>query len=337
MRIFVTGGTGLLGNTILRQLTAEGVSLLALVRGEPDPKVFAGIETKFVIADLNDIDSIDQAVRQCDGVIHSAGFIHLGWREREASMRVNRDGTANLVNACLKYQRKIVHVGTVNTLGLGSRDFIASETSPLDHAGGQVPCSYVDSKRAGVSEVQRGVAEGLEAVVVHPGFMLGPWDWKPSSGRMMVEVGKSWKPLSPSGGCSLCDARDVAAGTIAALRRDIPSGREFALAGHNLTYLELWRRMAAHMGTRGPWMKAGPLNLMAAGIAGDLWATAVSPWGGREPDLNSAAIRMSRQFHWYDSARACAELGYEIREAEESLADAARWLRGEWETDSIRR
>ena len=331
-RVFVTGGTGLLGNTILRQLTSQGVSLLALVRGEPDPEVFHGIDAEFVRADLADVGAIDDAVSRSDAVIHSAGLIHLGWRQRNASMLANRDGTANLVDACLKHHRKLVHVGTVNTLAVGSKASVADETTPLDHAGGQVPCSYVLSKRAGVSEVQRGVAAGLEAVIVHPGFMLGPWDWKPSSGRMMLEVAKSWKPLAPPGGCSLCDSRDVAAGTIEAMRRSVESGRQFVLAGHNLTYLELWRRMAEHMQARSPLMKAGPLQLLAAAAAGEVWAMAATRLGGREPDINSAAVRMSRQFHWYHSTRAQDELGYQIRDAESSLADAAKWLRGEWET-----
>ena len=329
MNIFVTGGTGLLGNTILRQLSAEGESLLSLVRGEPDSRVFAGIETDFVHGDLADVDAIEKAVQWADAVIHSAGLIHLGWRRREESYRVNRDGTATIVDACLKYQRKLVHVGAVNCLAVGSVDQIADEATPLDHAGGQVPCSYVDSKRAGLAEVRRGVGEGLDAIMVHPGFMLGPWDWKPSSGRMMVEVARSWKPLAPSGGCSLCDSRDVAAASIQSLRANLKSGREYILAGHNLMYLDLWQRMAEHMQARKPIMRAGPLQLMLASGAGDLWSGLASRFGGQESDINSAAVRMSRQIHWYDSSRAQAELGYQFRDADSTLSDAAAWLRGD--------
>ncbi len=333
MRIFVTGGTGLLGNTILRQLSSQGDALLSLVRGEPDRQVFNGIDTEFVQGDLSDTDRIQRAVAESDAVIHSAGLIHLGWGRRDESMQVNREGTATIVDACLKHRRKLVHVGTVNTLAVGSIDRPADETTPLDHAGGQVPCSYVDSKRAGIREVQRGVQAGLNAVIIHPGFMLGPWDWKPSSGRMMVEVAKSWKPIAPPGGCSLCDARDVAAATIQAVRAELQSGREYILAGHNLTYLDLWRRMAEHMRVRGPMVKAGPVQMMLAASVGQLWATIAVRRGATEPDINSAAVRMSRQFHWYDSERARRELGYQTRDPEATLHDAALWLRGQWKVD----
>ena len=90
MRVFVTGGTGLLGNTILRQLSDAGHSLIALVRGEPDATVFNGINTQFVTGDLSQAKVIDQAVADSDAVIHSAGLIHLGWHRRDESMKVNQ-------------------------------------------------------------------------------------------------------------------------------------------------------------------------------------------------------------------------------------------------------
>lgn len=321
MRVFVTGGTGLLGNTILRQLSDSGHELISLVRGEPDEKVFEGINTKFVKGDLSDSKIINEAVECSDAVIHSAGLIHIGWKRMEESMRVNRDGTGVIVDACLQFKRKLIHVGTVNTLAIGSIESPSNEDTPLDFAGGQIPCSYVISKRAGVDQVQRGVKQGLCAVIVHPGFMLGPWDWKPSSGRMMLEVGKSWKPIAPSGGCCVCDSRDVAAGTIAAMNADVENGREFILGGENWKYLDLWVEMAKRMGTRAPIMAAGPAQRWIGSVVGDLWSLVAG-----EGDLNSAGVKMSSQLHWHDSARAKAELGYTNRDVAESLDASAQWI-----------
>lgn len=330
MRIFVTGGTGLLGNTILRQLNDSQCELLSLVRGDPNDsvrsvsndQVFEGIETEFARGDLLDREVIDRAVSQSDAVIHSAGLIHVGWKRLEESMQVNRDGTKNIVDACLKYDRKLVHVGTVDTLAVGTHDRPADESTPLDNAGGKTPCSYVLSKRAGVDVVLSAVKQGLRAVIVHPGFMLGPWDWKPSSGRMMLEVGRSWKPIAPSGGCSLCDSRDVAAATIRAIEADVENGRQYILGGENMSYYDLWTEMARRMGTRGPIISIGPAQVWIAGVAGDLWSVVAS-----EGDLNSAGVKMSRLFHFYDSSRARAELRYENRPSTESLDASADWIR----------
>lgn len=340
MRVFVTGGTGLLGNNVIRRLVADGDSVVAAVRSVPDPAVFEGLDVQPVQMELtpespeqsdshesveraDDSNAFDDIVASCDAVVHSAAMIHLGWQHRLESMRVNRDATRRIAESCLRFGKKLIYIGTVNTLAVGSSNRHANETTPLDHAGGQIPCAYVVSKRAGVAEVQAQVRRGLNAVIVHPGFMLGPWDWKPSSGRMMLEVGRGWKPLSPRGGCSLCDVRDVAAGVVAAMRSDCPSGRQFILAGHNWTYQRLWTEMARRMGSRSPLRSTGPGAEFLAGLAGDLWTRLT----GKEHDVNSAGVAMSGQYHWYDSGRAIEELGYQIRNPEETLDDAAAWIR----------
>jgi dihydroflavonol-4-reductase len=322
MRIFVTGGTGLLGNTVLRQLTEQGHELISLVRGEPDQQVFAGIETEFAAGDLSDRDVIDAAVKRCDAVIHSAGLLHIGWKRLEDSMRVNFEGTRTVAQACLKHDCKLVHVGSVNVMAIGSRDQPSDEDTPLDSHGGQLPCPYVVSKRAGCDEVRRLVGDGLRAVLVHPGYMLGPWDWKPSSGRMMLEVARNWTPLAPTGGCSICDPRDVAQGTIAALHQGGDAGRDYILAGANWTYLKLWTEMTKRIGKRPPIKTMGPVIRWTAGRCGDLIATLT----GKEPDINSAGIRITGMFHWHDSSRAKSELGYQNRDPHESLDDLMQWI-----------
>lgn len=322
MRVFITGGTGLLGNNIIRQLSDRGDEILALVRRTPREEVFEGTRTEFAAGDLASHDVIDRCVAECDAVIHSAALIHLGWRREAESMLVNREGTRAIVDAAIRHNKRLVHIGTVNTLGLSSRDVIADEVSPLDHAGGQVLCNYVVSKRASVDQVREGVKRGLRAVVIHPGFMLGPWDWAPSSGRMLTELGRGWKPIYPTGGCSLCDVRDVAAGVITALERGGDEGRDYILAGVNWTYKQLWTEMCRRLGKPAPRIPVGPLVRVAAGRLGDLTARLL----GREGDLNSASIRMSAQYHWHDSRRAREELGYHNRPPEQTLDDAVAFV-----------
>ena len=322
MKVFVTGGTGLLGNTILRQLSEAGHESIALVRGQVDEKVFDGINTKIAAGELSSQSVIEESIEQCDAAIHCAAMIHLGWKKLDESMQVNRDSTRDIAAACLKHDKKFVLVGTVNSIALGSQQQPANEDTPLDNAGGQVPCSYVLSKRAAVDEALASVAQGLRASIVHPGFMLGPWDWKPSSGRMMLEL-TNWTPFAPPGGCSVCDSRDVAAGTIAAIEKGGDDGRQYILAGENWTYRKLWNEMCDRIGSSKPVMTAGPLGTWIAGKAG----SAITALTGREGDVNSASVKMSNQFHWYDSSRAAAELGYQNRPATESLDASAEWLK----------
>jgi dihydroflavonol-4-reductase len=323
MRVFVTGATGLLGNAIVRHLTQAGHSSIALVRRRPDPEVFRDVAVELVQGDLSNGKAIDAAIGVADAVIHCAALIHVGWQNLEQSLNVNRDGTRAVIEAAIRHSKKLVHVGTVNTLAVGAVDAPADETTPLNADTEQIPCSYVVSKRIGVKEVWSGVDRGLRATIVHPGFMLGPWDWKPSSGRMVVELARAWRPLCPSGGCSLCDSRDVAAAAVAAIELGGDDGREYILAGENLSYQRLWSEIARRVGRPAPIMRLGPLLRVGAGVCGDLWGRL----RGSEGDVNSAAIRMSHLYSYHDSSRARRELGYTTRPASETLDDAVAWMR----------
>ena len=108
MRVFVTGGTGLLGNAVLRELNAAGHDSVALVRSSHDSVVFEGVDTEFVSGDLLDRDLITKVVQDCDAVIHAAGLIHLGWKRLRESMRVNGEGTQIMVDACLQHSSKLL-------------------------------------------------------------------------------------------------------------------------------------------------------------------------------------------------------------------------------------
>jgi dihydroflavonol-4-reductase len=322
MRVFVTGATGLLGNNIVRQLADRGDQCVVLLRREPKPEVLAGVAAEIIHGEICDASAIDLGVSSCDTVIHCAALIHLGWRREAESMRVNCEGTRTVVDAAIRHSKRMIHIGTVNTLGLGTQAEPANEDTPLDHAGGQVPCNYVVSKMASVDEVKLGTKRGLKSVILHPGFMLGPWDWMPSSGRMIVELKRGWTPFYPTGGCSLCDVRDVAAGVVNAISRGGDDARQYILAGVNWTYQRLWSEMCQRLNKPAPRWPVAPFIGKLTGRFGDL----ASSVARREGDLNSASLRMSEQFHWYDSHRARKELGYVNRPPEETLDDAVAFL-----------
>ena len=118
-----------------------------------------------------------------------------------------------------------------------------------------------------------------------------------------------------------CDVRDVVDGLLAACEK-APTGRQYILAGENLTYQQIWNLFAEVSGGSKPWFRAGPLMRFLGGHGGDLWGRMT----GREPDLNSAGVQVTCQFHYYSSARAAAELGYHPRPFRQSVADAWAWF-----------
>lgn len=318
MKYLVTGVTGLLGNNIVRALLAAGDEVRVLVRSASDPRPLEGLAVERASGDVRDAAAVATACSGVDVVIHSAGHVHIGWTQLREHREINVEGTRNIARATREAGAKLVHVSSVNALGLGSLVQPADEASALP---GIVECPYVVTKR----EAERGVLDeagrGLAATIVNPGFMLGPWDWKPSSGKMLLQVTK-FAPLAPLGAASFCDVRDVAAGAIAAANRGA-SGQHYILAGHNLSYWAAWRQMAALVGKRGPLLPMGPLFRAASLPVLDFHRRLTR----REGDANAATLLMGRQEHCFTSRRAEQELGYRIRPFAETLADTLAWFR----------
>ncbi len=325
--VLVTGATGLLGNNVVRRLAEQGYPVRALVRSRDDLRPFAGLPVELHQGNVVDLAVVRNACQGAAAVVHAAGVVRIGWTSAGGMSATNVLGTGNVALAAREVGARLVHVSSVNSLALLD-DPTAAANEQTPWTGKEVSCDYVRTKRAADQQVAEQIAGGLDAVCIHPGFMLGPWDWKPSSGRMLLAVATKSLPLAPSGGVSVCDVRDVAETVV---RACFASGlqRKYIVAGRNITYRELWNEMAEVTGGRKPWATMGPIVRWIVGSSGDFaaWITR------QEGDVNSAALQMSRKFHYYDSSQAERDLGYRTRDLRESLADAWNWLRQYHATD----
>jgi dihydroflavonol-4-reductase len=315
--VLVTGATGLVGNNIVRQLLDAQERVRVLVREGSPPEPLDGLDIEVHYGDVCDAAAVRTACEDMSVVIHAAARVHIGWSNLDVLRRVNVEGTRHVAAAALKVGARMIHVSSVDTLGVGSKAEPADEETPRV---GKTPCSYVVSKREAEQVVHQFIDDGLDAVITNPSLMFGPWDWKPSSGRMMVEVARAFTPLAPTGGISVCDVRDVAAGIISAVENG-QAGNNYILAGHNITYLDLWRQIAAISGGGAPVGKLGPVTGFFAGKSFDVLGKII----GKELVINSAAIAMSRLFNYYSSDKAIIELNYKVRPLDEILEDAWKW------------
>ncbi|MEW4563730.1 NAD-dependent epimerase/dehydratase family protein [Bremerella sp. JC770] len=319
MLALVTGSTGLVGNNVTRMLLDQGHQVRVMVRDPRMDRSLAGLDVEAVPGDIRDEEAVNTAMMGVDAVIHSAAVVHIGWTKEKLMHQVNVEGTKIVAQAAQKQGARMVYVSSVDALGVGKKDASANEESPRE---GKIPCPYVITKRAAEDALREMVSQGLNAVIVNPALMFGPWDWKPSSGRMLISVVKKQPPLAPRGGGSTCDVRDVSAAIITAINKG-RVGENYILAGENLTYLDLWKRMAAITGRRPPWGRLGPLMGIIAGLGGDMYGH----MDGKEPEVNSAAIKISNQYHFYRSDKAIDELDYQIRPLDTTLRDALVWFR----------
>ncbi len=320
--VLVTGATGFLGGNLARRLVERGERVRVLVRQGSRPVALEGFACEMAEGDLRDEQALARAVRGCRHVYHAAASIALWCRNRaqfDQVREVNVGGTRRLLRASARAGvERVVHVSTVDAIGLPPPGGIADETT--DWPPGRIRTPYAVTKR---EAEQVALAADVETVVVNPGLMIGPFDPKPSSGRLLLPLTRG--PVifcSRRGGNNFVDVRDVVAGMIAAMERGRP-GERYILGHVNLTYCELFARALAVLGRRPLLLPApAPLILAAGGVmelAGRLT--------GREPLLSLETARLAAANHYYDPAKAVRDLGLPQTPIDRALADAFSWYR----------
>lgn len=317
MSVLVTGATGLLGNNLVRHLLSHGQHVRVFLR-ETSPRVpIDGLDVEIFYGDIRDSESIDAACKGVDLVIHAAGYVYPGLRHADLVYSINITGTRNVSRASLRSNTRMVYISSLSALGIGNREHPADEEATFD--GLQTP--YATSKRQAEDVVHEYIRHGLSASIVNPGYMFGPWDWKPSSGKLLCEAATRFIPLYPRGGNNFCDVRDVVEGVLLAAERG-ENGRRYILGGDNLPYRDLFKIFSDVTGSRRPWAPLGPVIKTIAGSFGDLWGYLT----GNELNVNSSILSTASLPLYYSSARAERELDYRHRPVRQAVEAAWTWF-----------
>lgn len=255
--ILVTGASGLLGQHVLAELSQRRQIVRAIYR-KALPKLYTAIQSErveWVQADVLDIPSLQDAMEGITQVYHCAAQVSYDKRFHEAMHEVNVDGTANVVNLCLdKPHIKLLHVSSIATLCGGNPEEARSENNRWEES--EPHSEYAKSKYHAELEVWRGIAEGLQAVMVNPGIILGEGDRSKSS-MNLVEVVQHEFPYYTEGATGWVDAKDVAKAMVLLMESDITAER-FVLVSENKSYREVFTLMAQALQVKPPHRLAKP-------------------------------------------------------------------------------
>jgi dihydroflavonol-4-reductase len=321
--VLVTGATGFFGGNLARALCLAGRRVRVLARGGRRPAALDGLDYEIVDGSLADEVAVARAVDGCCQVYHAAASIVFWCRaplDFEAARRVNVDGTRAILRAAAAAGvERVVHVSTVDAIGLPRPGRVADENT--DWPPGRIDTVYAVTKRE-AEAVALAMAAEVDTVVVNPTFIIGGFDPKPSSGRLLLPLLRSPIVVYPSrGGNNFVHVQDAVVGTIAAMQKG-RRGERYILGGVNLTYRELFARGAAVIGRRAPML---PVGLRAARLAGRLLETRARVFGG-EPPLTTSLACLAFADHYYDSSKAVRELGLPHTPIDVALAEALEWL-----------
>lgn len=324
MQAAITGATGLLGSNLAIQLLEKGHSVRCTYRGKSPPGHLREFAIEWVRADLDDPASLRQALAGCDVVFHCAALISFLRRPTPETIKTNVDGTRNVIEAVRHAGvKRLVHCSSVVTCAISTSGQPVDETLPWNFADFGVDEAYSITKRQAEELVVAEVGRGLDAVIVNPCYMLGPYDPKPSSGRMIIELIHGKVPGSPTGMNNFVDVRDVARGMIAAWQRG-RTGERYILGNENLSYRDVFRLIARVAGVKPPLLTLPQALAKTVGWLGD----AAQRITGREAMVNSVTVRYSYLSGYiYSSEKARRELGYEPGPLEPAIRDAIAWFR----------
>jgi len=320
VKTFVTGASGHIGGNLVRALLADGREVRALVRS--DTRAIEGLDVERVEGDVLDREALARAVAGADVVFHLAGHISLAGDPGGLMHHANVFGTRNLVAACVAAGvRRLVHFSSIHALSARPVDEVIDETRPL--AEGRRAPAYDLSKAQGELEVQAGVAQGLDAVTLNPGGVLGPHDYKLSfMGEVILDLCRGRLPALINGGFSWVDVRDVVSGALAAEKKG-RSGERYLLTGHWLSTAALGDVVEEVTGVKRPRFVA-PMWLATVGAP---FVTAFSRVMGKRPRYTLASLAAIRNHRHVSHGKARQELGYSPRPIRATIADTVEWFR----------
>ncbi len=258
--VFVTGGTGLLGTHLILKLAEKGIRPKALFRTHI-PAVIRD-KADWVNADISDILRLEEELQGIEYVYHVAGLVSFYKKDKERMHKINVEGTANVVNACLSAGvKKLLHVSSVASLGRIRDDDSINETMQWSPSTNN--SEYAKSKFLGELEAWRGYAEGIEVTVVNPSIIIGEHgDWTKGSMQIFESVYNGF-PWYTTGVTGYVDANDAAEAMIALMDADT-AGERYILNGENISFQEAFNTIAHAFVVKPPSRKVTPLM---AGLA----------------------------------------------------------------------
>jgi len=321
-RVAITGATGLVGGNLAKALLERGHEVVCTKRSTSRTDHLDELDVSWVEATLGDPSSLEAAFEGAQAVFHCAAAVSIKAKVTPTLHAANVVGTENILAACRAAGiERLVHCSSTVAVGLATGDADANEDTPWNFGDFGLADGYATTKRQS-EELALGT-EDLDVVAVNPGFMFGPYDVRPSSGALLLEVVNRKVPGYSGGVNSFVDVRDVAEGMVLAMERG-QRGERYILGGENLTYGQVFERIAAVAGTKAPGLGVPYWLAAVTGLFGDL-GEAIT---GKEPLLNSNSMRWGyAEGFRFSSDKARADLGYTTRPLEEGIAAALTWFR----------
>ncbi|HZU97930.1 MAG TPA: NAD-dependent epimerase/dehydratase family protein [Planctomycetota bacterium] len=327
MTTLVTGATGFVGINLVRRLVAKGEKVRIFARPSPMPrKGLEGLDVEQAAGDVTDAESVAAAMKGVRRVYHVAGLTSQGpWNSvRRRLKAVNVGGTDNVCEAARKEGvERLVHCSSVAAIGFGPLEKPATESQTWNL--GRLASPYYDTKRDAEFVVQKHVEQGLDAVIVNPSLMIGPYDVKPTSSEVVLRAARMKKGIffyPKQGGMNALDVEDAVFGHIAAMEKG-KKGERYILGNENLTWRGLFTLANEVCGKPAPWLPLSLLPTYPVALVGNALGFFAPE---RFDSFNTAILRAGLVQHYVSPEKARRELGLPATPLKDAMKKALVWF-----------
>ena len=316
----VTGGTGHIGNVLIRELLKKGEKVKALVLPGEDLSPLEGLDVEFFEGNVLDYDSILPALKDVDNVFHLAGIISIMPGEDPVVHDVNVNGTRNMVKAARSFGvKRFIYTSSIHAFKRVPHGIIIDEKIPIDPKS--AIAAYDRSKAEATLAVLAEVQLGLPAVIVCPTGVIGPFDYKGSELGVLIQEWMVHKvDFLIEGNYDFVDVRDVVQGIIAARDRGTV-GQIYILSGELSRVIDIWRIVKELVNIKSSFIQI-PTKLA---IFSSHFTQLYYSWAKIKPRFTSYSIETLHSNAVITNLKARNALGYQPRSIRETLVDTVNW------------
>lgn len=316
--ILITGGTGFLGSTLIKQLIDQGIDVIATKRAQSiiPASLLSSSLIQWIDADINDYFELEDALEGVTKVYHCAALVSYQKKDAKSLFKVNVEGTANIVNLCLEKNIRLLHVSSIAALGTNKDNLPVSEKDHWEHS--PTTSNYSLSKYQAEMEVWRGITEGLDAVIVNPSVILGAAAKDKGSGAIFSMINKGLK-FYPKGSVGIVDVVDVASIMIQLMEKGEITAERYIINHLNIPNRDLLSVASVLMNKPEPTIEVSETLLQIASTVSSMLAV----FKKSDSSLTKETAAASSAKLQYSNAKVQSLLNHSYRPLEQTLKEIA--------------
>jgi len=320
-RAVVLGGSGHLGNAVVRELLARGFRVTVASRRPQDAANLAGLAVDLAPGDAHDPGQLDAWVEGHDLAVDAAAPYPLAAFGQGDAVRRAIERTRAVVEAARRHGARLALISSFTTLPDGPEGLGGLSARVLRRLH-----PYFAVKEAVEAEVRAALHAGLPAVVVHPTLCLGPWDLKPRELCFVPRLLAGEIPAALDHLVNVVDVREVATALVGAVEKE-RWGEPVRVAGHNVNLAYLYRWICDLEGVPPPRWRAPSGLFVAPAFAVEALLSLLDRPGQSWGPWPSLVLMLLAQHHWQSPSTAQHDLGAAPRDLSATLVDTIDWYR----------